>query len=314
MGFSPNEGDLTEPLGLAVPLGLAEPLGQDDDDGGTLDERTIVGEGLRVSLACPQCDEIGWVEWKNLGRGMGCRRCGCRFQIGRDGHLCSQRQNRLRYVCPRCAHRGALPFAQAVRGVECIACNLQLIRGPDNRFYGPEEWAHARQAAAKPKPVAVPGHAADRLRPRGRRRIAAGFILLVLAMGAVLGRSLLGSSSPHAMVGRFSQACLAGDRSGASAFLEDDAVEQAEFTRWRIRYFASIERRFRPPGDKVAVDLTVLDEQPNRLTVEVKMTSPFFGERRHVQCWRQRGTSWRFAVAETLAQQDRAASRSERGL
>lgn len=267
------------------------------------------GADLRVSLACPRCGSVGWTEWKNLSRGMGCRQCGCRFRIGSDGHLRShQNPPATRFVCPRCGQTGMLPQTSLVRAVECGACNLPLVRGPDNRLHGPHELAELKKAAAKSSFEAQIDTLARKRRLILVRRppapAAAAAVVLLMAVCAVAWHWRQDSKSPTATVERFTECCLAGDWTAAAAYLADDAVQRAEFIRWRVRYFSSIQAEFRPKGDVVTVRVHAAQGLGKQFTCKVTMTSAFFGTRQNPQCWLQNGNTWTFDAAGTLAAQD----------
>jgi hypothetical protein len=196
--------------------------------------------------------------------------------------------------------------------MECVACKLPLLRGPDNTLYGPDELADLQRAL---KADALIQYASQRDRrvsdeASGQAPSRLFYALCGAAFAAVVlwVWSFAKRDSPDKTVLHFTRACLAGDWEQASEHLDDDAVQRAEFTRWRIRYFASLVARHRPQGDRAHVEVSLLQDDAQERIYDITMTSPFIGRRRHIQLWRQTDGLWRFDAAATLVRHDKSAN------
>jgi hypothetical protein len=105
---------------------------------------------------------------------------------------------------------------------------------------------------------------------------------------------------------QFVVACLAGDEKRAAHFFdEEDAVQQVEFDRWRVRHFGSIADAHRSPGDRVRIEVEVLELTENDARLQVTLESPFMGERSHIERWDIREGKWLFNSLRTLADEER---------
>ncbi len=275
-----------------------------------------VGSDLRLSLTCPQCASSGWVEWHKLKRGLRCPKCRCEFLIDRTGQVLSQAEMRqVHFRCPRCNQSGSVPAALSIRKAECGACRLPLVSGPDNRLHGVEEVAAMRRAANM---AAKQRKLKDRLAARfhtedGQLRrwpvVYAVVLILVVLVLAGWGFSQLFDNSTTGRIRDFTQVCLAGKWKVATReYLPDDAVQRAEFDRWRVRYFSSILDAHRPKDDEVEIEVEPIEAgqpQSPQQVFRVTLKSTFIGERSHEQVWRLEGEAWSFDVLATLARTDR---------
>jgi ribosomal protein L37E len=266
-------------------------------------------ELLRLALSCPNCGVTGWVKWSSLERGIHCPKCKCQFLIGRTGQIHDMRSlPKTRYTCPRCGKSGSIPATFVVQKSECTDCKLPLVAGPDQRLHGVKEAAALHKAAqARRESYASWLHSNFR-HSDGRLRVAhllvASILLLAVTIGGALGiRSWL-DGSPETLARRFTQRCLAGDFARAAGYLDDDDVQRIEFQRWQMRHFTSIISKYRPTGDRVAVDVHLLQEQGDQRTVRVELSSAFLGKRAIEQVWRKYDDAWRFDATATLRKED----------
>jgi len=266
------------------------------------------GEGFKITLACPRCGTQAWVEWKRLTHRLRCPKCRCQFLIGPRGKLLAQEElPQTHYRCPRCRRSGSVPTMLAVRRAECLDCKLPLVPGPDQRLHDePEAAALHRRAAAELK-VAKKQHSrlADRLAAAQVRLGKLGFACVACGAAAALvfGVAWIGGSlrpAPDRDVRCFTLHLLAGDWQSAKDYLPDDDVERAEFERWRVRHFTSIIEKFRPAGDRPSVEVVALSETPDQRSLEIAMSSPFLGTRKHRQEWQRTENGWRFSALKTL--------------
>jgi hypothetical protein len=211
-----------------------------------------------------------------------------------------------------------MPAMLAVRGAKCPGCGLPLARTPRRRMDGANEAAEQwKSAAAQPRRDAWKSAIAGKLMTADGRwqkinvALAAAPVVALLAIGAVWIASLF-DSSPETMAARFTEACLAGDQGAGDSYLEEDAVQQVEFDRWRNRHFASIIERHRPVGDSVNVEVKPIETRSVFRILLVTMRSSHFGTRRHVQHWRDHGDRWLFDSRATMAEEDGVVDRSHR--
>jgi hypothetical protein len=105
-------------------------------------------------------------------------------------------------------------------------------------------------------------------------------------------------------VQRFTYTCLRGDWDAALEYLDDSAVQRVEFQRWRTQQFASILDKFRPSGDRVAVEVRLLKETDDLRLLAVTMSSAYLGSRSNVQWWRRSDGGWNFDAHQTLVEQN----------
>ena len=280
-------------------------------DTGLQDASTRDSGGLRLSLACPKCGTAGWTDLSKLRRGLKCPTCGCQFVVASNGRMLKQDQLRqIRYSCPRCRQTGTVSAQLHVRKAFCSGCRLTLVAGPDQQLYGEQE-AQAMHRSA---------HAAAgqrRLRDRLKRSLtrADGELhrrnVALLAMAMIVFVTLgwsslmwLSDDSVETRARAFTHICLTGDWDAAEAYLPDDAVQRAEFSRWRVRHFSSLLDNIRPAGDAVHIDAVDVEAQPSYIELRVTMKSPFMGTRTHEQRWLPAGDQWWFDVQGTLAKTD----------
>jgi len=224
------------------------------------------------------------------------------------GHVRPQAElPQIRFSCPRCHRSGSIPDLLTIGGAECLSCRLPLVRGPDQRLHGFKEAQALRRAATEP----AHGHGAAMgwfLYPNGSLRtsralaVVAG-VVVVLALTGWWARSWF-DVTPEGQARRFTYVCLAGRWDRAEGFLEDDAVQRAEFDRWRLRHFSSILDKHRPKGDRVDIAVEVVSESADARVFKVLMTSAFFGTRSLEECWRNAEGAWRFDARATLARQE----------
>ncbi len=261
--------------------------------------------GFRLSLSCPKCSATGWIEWKHLNHGLRCSKCGCQFLVTPAGHVRAQAElPQIRFSCPRCHRSGSIPDLLSIGGAECLSCRLPLVRGPDQRLHGLKEAQELRRAATEPSH----GRGAAMgwfLYPNGSLRTSRAMAVVVglvalLALGGWWLRSWF-HVTPEALARRFTYVCLSGRWDRAESYLEDDAVQRAEFDRWRLRYFSSILDKHRPKGDRL--DIAIESRSPSAETrvFKVLLTSDFLGTRTLEECWRNVDGVWRFDARATLA-------------
>jgi hypothetical protein len=186
-----------------------------------------------------------------------------------------------------------------------------LARGPDRKLHGTREAAELRRIDESTDRKATFG---DRMIARletydgrGVNIKTVGWCLLpsALVAASILMISFLPDLSPEATVARLTRACLSGHRKKPLLSLEDDAVQRAEFDRWRIRRFASIVDSHRPQGDAVEIEVRPIMATPDAAVFRVTMQSPFFGMRSHTQCWVKRNGVFVFDAVATLEKEDR---------
>ncbi len=266
-----------------------------------------MADELTLLLKCPKCGAGGRVQWKSLRHGMKCRKCNCQFLIASDGKLISQDDlPQVRFNCPRCGTSGQMPTMVAGRGGKCPACKMPLATDQNQNLRGAEEAAMSRRMASM---AARKKQSADRQAARassnGEVRLPRQLIWGGGAVVAVLMAWLIYSAGqggrPDSLGQNFTRTCLTGDWEAALAFIEDDAVQQAEFKRWRSRYFPSILDAHRPKGDSVNIAVDLLAETAETRVFRMTLRSPFIGERKHAQHWALRDGKWLFDVVATLA-------------
>jgi hypothetical protein len=213
----------------------------------------------------------------------------------------------LRFCCPRCRLVASVSAAIALRGTHCASCGLALFLGPERKLYDASELAEARRKARQATWSArLKQHTAKALREgmpcRGTALAVFGItILLAVALGSFALRGLMIRPSAEAACEAFTRRCLKGDWDAALAYIADDDHQRMEFERWRILQFASIVDRVRPGGDRVTLKVTSMPTRDARITLHVRLRSPFIGARDQKQCWyAQEGRYW-FDAVETLA-------------
>jgi hypothetical protein len=212
-----------------------------------VDSQLPSGDSIKVPLNCPECNEIGLVDWKSLRNGIGCPKCGCQFVIDRSGRVLSQADlPHARFSCPRCKKSGSIPLIIASRGTRCPDCHLPLVLGTDQRLRAVSEEEELRRTIDKSavEPALVARLLARLKRNDGSvRTSAAAFCVAILMLGLTFIGIAIRSyfdTSPETMAREFALACLSGDSEAPLAHLEDNAVQRASFDRWRVRYFPSI--------------------------------------------------------------------------
>lgn len=274
------------------------------------------GGNLRVSLACPKCEQVGWIAWQNLKHAIGCPGCKTKFQIGRLGKLELRSDTPLiRYQCPRCLQSGELPANVAIRGVQCGACQLSLVVGPDQQLHDKTEaklLCKAQRAHSHAQRVAARNLFAERswyLQPAKLLPVAA-MVLAIVVLG-LMGWRMLRGPLPEQQVAAFTAECLAGEWNEALEYVIDDPVQEAEFTRWRVRHFTSIQNKHRPHGDRMYIQPELVREIPEANTYRVNLSSQHIGQRAHDQIWSEVAGEWRFDVLATLAITQQSADKSE---
>jgi hypothetical protein len=265
-----------------------------------------------MPLSCPGCGVSGWVDWNSLKNGIACPKCGCEFLIGRNGQVQSKADlPHRRFRCPRCRHAGAIPTRISSRGAACPACKLPLAPGPDGRLHAVEAAADLWSAAGE---KAAQASARDRLVDRfvtsgGRIRASAiglgGLLLFVVLLGGAIAMHWWFDQSCETLARQFVFACLSGQWDRAEQFMADDPVQKAHFARWRVRYFTSILDSHRPRGDRVRVDVLVMEERPDSRVLGVSMKSAFLGTRSMIQQWRLEDGRWQFDARQTVREPPR---------
>lgn len=280
-------------------------------------EVQTTGEGLRVSLRCPRCRLVGWVEWQNLGHGLKCSHCQCRFVLGRGGKILTPDSlPHVAYHCPRCKQRGRIPAMLASHGAQCSACQLPLVWGIDNQL-------HDRQAAARLRQTkiddVIPGHATHPL-PGGRGgellaarpivvrrlgrtcRIVAATCVVLLCSVAVIYLHESRQANPVSAACRFTRLCLCDRALAAQYFVEQESdVQLAEYERWWVRWFPSLQDRVRPSQDRVAIKAIIAQRSDSHYVMELTMTSAYLGTRTHKQVWYSDRGVWKFDAQKSLA-------------
>lgn len=266
---------------------------------------------LRLKLTCPQCQAEGQVDWHKLQHGLRCHQCQCEFMIAGGGKVTPLAElPQLRYECPRCRQTGVVPAPLAGRSPTCPHCKLSLERGPDQRLRGAEESREKWQtAAARIKAERQSRKTETELRET-RRQFVRWTLIGVAGMAAIISllvaRSAWVQASPNLLAKQFTTSCLAGDWKEAAHFYdEEDAVQQVEFERWRVRHFGSILDAHRPDGDRVRITVEAIDESATEARLKVTLKSPFMGERSHVQRWDIREGKWKFNSLRTLAEEEK---------
>ena len=266
---------------------------------------------VKLALTCPQCGAGGWTDLRRLKNGLKCAKCGCQFLVGSSGRLLKHDQlPQVRFACPRCKQTGSIPAQLAVRKAYCGACRLPLVAGPDQHLHGEMEAAQLWKAHS-----AAAGQQRMRERLKARFTTAQGRLLWLPAISAVVliivgltglgyGLNCMFDASPEAQVRDFTRTCLSGEWNAAHAFLLDDPLQWAEFDRWRVRHFSSLQDKIRPAGDRVEIGVNLIEEKGPLRVFEVVMQSKFMGTRTHQQHWRLEGETWQFDPHSTLAQSD----------
>ncbi len=263
-----------------------------------------------LKLTCPQCKAAGQVDWHKLQHGLRCHRCQCEFMIAGGGKVVSLAElPQIHYECPRCRQSGTVPAPLAGRAPTCPHCKLALERGPDHRLRGAEQSREKWQSAverAKTERASRKSEADLREDRRRFRRwmlatagVVAGCVSLLIARQAWI------DASPTLLARGFTTSCLAGDwQQAAHYFDEEDAVQQVEFDRWRVRHFSSILDTHRPTGDRVRMTVDVLEETESEVKLKVTLESSFLGVRSHTQRWDLREGEWKFNSLRTLADEE----------
>ncbi|MFO0913461.1 MAG: hypothetical protein U0795_10925 [Pirellulales bacterium] len=264
-------------------------------------ERPSGDAQLRLSVACPRCGQAGWIAWNKLSANLRCSNCSCQFVLSRSGEFRDQADlPHVRYDCPRCRQSGRIPAEVPVRHAECRTCRLPLVMGPDQRLHGAAEAAEMRRQAPHSAARQTDGRSGWELHRLGQVALYGGMAaaVLVIAVTVWWARS---PATPAAMARRFTAACLSRDRNAASRYVAEDDVEQAEFTRWWLRYFPSISDSHRPEGDRIKIAAEVAAQNGEKCLVKVELKSDFIGTRSHVQIWRKDGQAWTFDVLASLS-------------
>lgn len=276
----------------------------------------------RISLACPHCQTQGSVDWTALSRALDCPECSCRFVVLRDGQTIPlERLRQTRFKCPRCNSSGSIAEVVAAHGAKCRVCQLPLELAPDGRLYCREEAQRIRFEMDASK--ANWGRFYDRVamlfsdslgKIRWDRVATAGFLALAVLLGAFLYARSAFDESPAARTERLVRHCFANQVARSERFVEDDPVQLVELERWRMRRFASLRDAFRPKGDYVAIESTLLRELDGEQEFQVIVKSRWIGVRKWKMTWRQVGDNWYFDAIATLAAEDRLPSRSSRSV
>jgi hypothetical protein len=274
------------------------------------DEPRAADEKVSIPITCPQCSLNGLVGWTSLQNGIRCPQCECEFLVARDGTIRRLAElPQVRYSCPRCHKSGHMPRILAARGAKCPGCGLKLARAPNRRMDGAAEAAEQwKSQTLKPHRPRYAELVAARLwNPDGTMHkvnvtlAAASVAVMLVAVASLL--STLFDFSTAARVRRFTYDCLGSHPDAPLACLEDDAVQQVEFDRWRLRHFASILDRHRPDGDDVQIDVQAIERREPYEIYLVTLRSPHLGVRRHVQHWRDHGERWLFDSRATMAEE-----------
>ena len=266
---------------------------------------------MKVHFACPQCDDDCAVELDGLAGGVRCPRCAVRFPVADAGRFSlRQRVRRTRLRCVQCRAAASVVSTAIVRGGHCAKCNAPLAIVVDQPSAELKEHAElARAAGARPaapsaRAASAPlGNFSD-ADPAGRR------VKMLMALLAIAGflaglmqlmPAALGEKTVEQVAADFTHACLAGEfERAAGKFVGEDSMQQAQFERWTILNFASIQKKFRPPGDQPVVEVHQESASPPIYQVRVTMRAAFFGERTLDQYWRQDEDGWKFDAARTV--------------
>lgn len=275
-------------------------LGESRSANGTpASPHAVLGGELAVPLACPRCGAPGSVRWEHLGHDLRCPKCRVWFQVERNGQSVRWHEKHP-YSCPRCRQRGSLVLA--TQQPACPGCGLRLLAGPSGRLYSAHELEkieeRSREAGRKAQYAIPPaGHASA---PRRFVVVLAGATLgaLVLLVGGVFHWQ--STDTVHAHARTLTRQCLAGDWRAAIESVGDDDEQRAEFRRWQIMYFASVEDRIRPAGDEVRIQVADLQGGEASRVLELSLSSRFIGERKLLQVWRKNKDAWRFDVVASL--------------
>jgi hypothetical protein len=266
---------------------------------------------LVLKLTCPRCQAVGQVDWHKLQHGLRCHQCQCEFMIAGGGKVTPLADlPQLRYECPRCRQSGVVPAPLAGRSPVCPHCKLALERGPDQCLRGAEQSREKwKSAAERLKAERLSRKTLTEQKETQRQfirwgAIGAGVVVMIAAIG--FARNAWVEASPELLARQFVVACLAGDEKRAAHFFdEEDAVQQVEFDRWRVRHFGSIADAHRSPGDRVRIEVEVLELTENDARLQVTLESPFMGERSHIERWDIREGKWLFNSLRTLADEER---------
>jgi hypothetical protein len=290
---------------------ISQSISQSNLDGGVApsEQAPTAGGSLKVSLTCPDCKQVGMVEWKNLNRPMRCQ-CGCRFLIDRDGQLRSfENMAQVHFTCPRCSQTSSFPLSLVGKGACCPGCGLTIAKTPEKPLPAVEEESPPTKFG-KRAPRNGSGsstRAAQRTANRKPLVVLLSACCVAAVVAAFVVKSFFGGSSADAAARAFTESCLAGNWNDAREFIEESDVQRAEFDRFSIRYFASIQNDFRPPGDKVAVEIKPVADGPQERVLQVVLRSTALGERAHPQVWRINSGHWLFDPSVTLRRQDSGA-------
>lgn len=260
----------------------------------------ILGRELLVPVACPRCQTKGSVPWDHLGHGFRCPKCRIWFQIERDGQSVLCREGHP-LSCPRCRHRGTLVLTGG--HADCPGCGLPLFLGPNGRLYTAQDLAAIEE---KVRAAAEASRRVERTRNSrtgGRRHApiyAAGALaIIVILVGGVAAFSRLGSL-PSRQAADLTRQCLEGEWEAAEQRVGDDDQQLAEFRRWQIVNFASIQSKFRPEHDRVSILVAEVQSTDDQRIFLVTMTSQIIGERKHVQYWSREEDAWLLDATSSL--------------
>jgi hypothetical protein len=260
----------------------------------------VLGGDLIVPVTCPKCGAPGSVAWERLGHRLRCPKCQVWFHVERQGQSVLWRSE-YPFSCPRCRHKGAL--APNSPQAECPRCRLPLFAGPSGRLYSaPELAALEERSKAGRQAVRCAERRADArsLSPRQTRVLAASASALIVLL---VGGAIAFWQRPHAanaQAAALSRQCLDGDWKDAVQFVSDDDLQRTEFRRWQIMHFASIQAKVRPGGDRVRIEVAPVHEGDDLRVLRVTLSSPFMGERRHVQYWSRAADNWHFNASMSL--------------
>ena len=263
----------------------------------------------RIRLHCPECQKEAHVDWSALGRALECPHCACTFVVTRDGSLVSlDRMRQIYYRCPRCHSKGSVAEALAHQSTSCKVCRLPLEMAHDGRLYSLEDAARIRREAPVKRgntelwALYFERQLQDSSGRLRWRRIALSLCIVLLFMAsAVRGLSVYWDVTPRTSSERLIRHCLANRVSLAEYYVQDDVLQLSQFERWRMLYLTSLRNSFRPRGDYVSVESSVVRSTPTLQTLELTLRSKVIGQRKLLMQWKLVNKAWKFDVVQTMA-------------
>ena len=262
-------------------------------------DSNVLGKELLVPVDCPQCGARGCVPWEHLDRGLRCRQCKGWFQVTCHRQALWRRPAHA-FHCPRCGERGMLHLAGAEGA--CPGCTLPLFLGPDGKLRSAEKLAELEQQLREASEAARQAERNELQRSRTRRPtwpiLAAAAAVALLLLAAVMFAGSRSTPSHRAL--QLTQDCLACRWDEASRFVGEDEFQLAEFAKWQILHFASIQDRVRPAGDRIKIVVETKRQSPDQMIVESIISSPVIGKRRLVQYWNREEDVWLFDATASL--------------